>query len=561
MSLIRRTLGGARETAVVWLVLGAAIVLGVAHPVRAQWTVTDTLSYDRGPLRWDCGLRKVDVAAFVNHRAEPTKQKKGASTILVDYSRDFPLRARSAFERAVAIWEAHISSRVTIRIDARFEDLGRGVLAGAGPKLIVVDTTGNRVGDLIIGSPLADARTGTDQLPGETDVVVTFNSEREDWHYDSEAAPAEKIDFTTVALHEIVHGLNYIDLFRVSGVSGVYGVDFNRNGRIDADERFPGVYGNQLVERRNDGTQRLLTDTQTFQNPSPALGDALTGDHLYFAGEEARQAARDFDGSRAPKIYAPNRFVRGSSIAHLDEETYSSETANALMTPRLKRAETIRRPGAIICGQLIDMGWEPGPGCAREGPVLSAARGDVKTGQVGPKRSVNLRWQLRGRASSVESVDEFVVEQKRYATSEAPEPFRKRATVRAEGAGEYSISFDDVNVGTHTFRVTAPGGGISSITTTVEVRAERTDVSLYPNPFTTSTNVSFVLRETQHVKVEVFDALGKQVANPYQGIRPAHTARPIVLDGGRLSNLSSGIYFFRVTGETFTAVEKAVRVQ
>jgi hypothetical protein len=63
------------------------------------------------------------------------------------------------------------------------------------------------------------------------------------------------------------------------------------------------------------------------------------------------------------------------------------------------------------------------------------------------------------------------------------------------------------------------------------------------------------------VKVEVFDVLGRHVATPFHGRRPADTARPVLFDASRLSNPASGIYFFRVTGETFTQTEKAMLVE
>ncbi|MFB6098207.1 MAG: hypothetical protein ABEK84_03690, partial [Salinibacter sp.] len=197
------------------------------------------------------------------------------------------------------------------------------------------------------------------------------------WHYGAEPAPAGTIDFTTVALHEVGHGLNYIDLFRISGISGVYGSDFDRNGRVDADERYAGAFGRHLVRTRADGSSLSLTDTEVFPNPSPALGDALRSDSLFFRGENAKQEARQAEGPDLPKVYAPERFERGSSISHLDENTYPPQTENALMTPFINRAETIRQPGSLMCGQLIDMGWEPGPGCALGNLALSGFEGTV----------------------------------------------------------------------------------------------------------------------------------------------------------------------------------------
>lgn len=526
-----------------------------------QWSSVRTIPYRYVDPGWDCGLRKIEADAFVSQRPSAPKQQKASATILVDYGEDVPVEAQTAFQRAVDIWETHISSPVTIRIDVRFDELGPGVLAGAGPRLVVVDTTGNDQGDMVLGTPLFDARTGTDHHPRESDVDVAF-SVRDDWHYKAEPAPAGTVDFTSVALHEIGHGLNYIGLFRISGVSGTYGVDFDRNGRIDREERFVGAYGRQVKEEQDDGSLLSLTNTLSFGNPSPELGDALRSDRLFFAGEKARQGARRGDGPALPKIYAPERFVSGSSVSHLAESAYPPETTtNALMTPQIERAETVRLPGPLVCGQLLDMGWDPGPGCALGDLVLSASEGSVTDRQIGQQRAVRLSWELRGPPSTAASIDEFVVEQKRFTGAGDAGAFSRRATVSAEGAREYRVTLDDVKVGTHTFRITTTEGSPSSITTTVSVKAERPDVSVYPNPFDETTKISFVLPEAQRVRVDVFDALGRRVATPFVGEHPAHTARPVSFDPREVSGPGNGVYFFRVTGETFTQTVKAMRVR
>lgn len=542
------------------LCLAFAAVETASAQTEAQWTSMRSISYRHVDSSWDCGLRKLETDAFVSHRPKPVAQRKATATILADYDEDMPIKAREAFQRAVEIWEAHISSPVPIRIDVRFEDLPPGVLAGAGPRLVVVDTTDNDQGDVVLGAPLLDARTGTNHHPQDPDIEVTFGT-RDDWHYGTEPAPAGTVDFTTVALHEIGHGLNYVGLFRISGISGIYGVDFDQNGRIDEDERFAGAYDQHVTEERDDGSLFALTNPRSYSNPSPKLGDALRSDRLFFTGEKARQGARRSDGPSLPKLYAPNRFVTGSSISHLAEGAYPPETTNALMTPEIERAETVRLPGPVTCGQLLDMGWEAGPACALDGLVLSAPEGSVTDAQTDRQRSVRLNWELRGLPSAAASVDEFVVEQQQFTGAGSSESFVRRATVSAEGAQEYGVTLKDVKVGTHTFRITTAQKTTPPITTTVTVEAEHPDVSVYPNPFGETAKISFVLPEPQRVRVDVFDALGRRVATPFVGEHPAHTARPVSFDARAVSGSGSGVYFFRVTGETFTQTVKAARVQ
>ena len=58
-----------------------------------------------------------------------------------------------------------------------------------------------------------------------------------------------------------------------------------------------------------------------------------------------------------PRLFAPNPFQQGSSVAHLDDATYPPGSLNSLMTPRLSRGETNYNPGPVALGMMADMGW------------------------------------------------------------------------------------------------------------------------------------------------------------------------------------------------------------
>jgi uncharacterized protein (DUF427 family) len=65
------------------------------------------------------------------------------------------------------------------------------------------------------------------------------------------------------------------------------------------------------------------------------------------------------------------------------------------------------------------------------------------------------------------------------------------------------------------------------------------------------------VRETQAVRVVVYDLLGREVAVPLDGVIPAHTERSIRL----AEQLAPGAYFVRVTGERFVTTERMTVVQ
>ena len=74
----------------------------------------------------------------------------------------------------------------------------------------------------------------------------------------------------------------------------------------------------------------------------------------------------------------------------------------------------------------------------------------------------------------------------------------------------------------------------------------------YPNPFNPSTNISFTLTNNGHVKLEVFNLLGQKVATIIDAPRSAGN-HAIKFDA---SNLSSGIYLYRLSTENFVETRK-----
>lgn len=75
----------------------------------------------------------------------------------------------------------------------------------------------------------------------------------------------------------------------------------------------------------------------------------------------------------------------------------------------------------------------------------------------------------------------------------------------------------------------------------------------HPNPFNPRTSFSLVVNETQDVTVEVFNLLGVRVQHIYNGTMQAGESRSFTFDA---NDLPSGIYLYRVQGESFTATRQ-----
>jgi len=65
----------------------------------------------------------------------------------------------------------------------------------------------------------------------------------------------------------------------------------------------------------------------------------------------------------------------------------------------------------------------------------------------------------------------------------------------------------------------------------------------YPNPFNPTTSIKFALAETEQAELKVFDILGNEVANLFNGIADGGKVYETEFDA---ANLSSGIYFYRL---------------
>ena len=446
-----------------------------ASAQTASWEVVDRMSYEQALATYqDCGLRKLDLDVFVERYPDGALQRAPANetaTIDVSYSDSFPADAQAAFQRAVDIWETHISSPVTIRLDARWEPLGGNTLGAAGPRLGLVDTNDDGSGDTIIGFPLLDALTGADQSGGVADMIARFNSQRSDWHFGEGPAPAGTIDFTSVVLHEIAHGLNYIDLFNYNGGTAGYGLDFDNDGQVDGEERSAGPFGRLLVEDPPGESVLSLTNENQFPNPSEALGNALTSDRLFFDGAQTNRGAQQGEGPVPPKIYAPSFFQSGSSIAHLAEAVYPPESPNALMTPQIGMAETNRLPGAIVCGQMRDMGWTLGTGCQQFFRDVFALELQATSTTDGSR---TLSWNVGSDAN----IDEYFVD-RMYFDGE----FETVRQIDASSLSEPSVTLDSLGLGVFSFRLRwvrsdgSQGTSLETVRDTINVGNVATEVS------------------------------------------------------------------------------------
>jgi hypothetical protein len=76
----------------------------------------------------------------------------------------------------------------------------------------------------------------------------------------------------------------------------------------------------------------------------------------------------------------------------------------------------------------------------------------------------------------------------------------------------------------------------------------------YPNPFNPSTNIRFEVPHSTHIKLVLYDLLGREIKILFEGGALAGM-NEIELNA---ENLAGGIYFYRLISEDFIATKKLI---
>ena len=259
---------------------------------------------------------------------------------IVNYDAGFNANpaAKASFQAAVDQWSKLIYSPVPIEINASFTALSPGVLGSAGPTSLFRDFPGAPLAGTYYPSALANAKYGSDIQPGVSDINATFSSSfsAPGFYFGTDGNTAGKVDFESVVMHELGHGLGFL------GVAG------KQSDSTWSAKPF---------------TYPLVYDTMTTGNGTPItsivpvnLPTAMQGGDVRFTGAAATAA----NGGVSPKLYAPTSWQSGSSYSHLDESTYPAGNANSLMTPAIGANEVVHSPGPITLGVFADSGWATG---------------------------------------------------------------------------------------------------------------------------------------------------------------------------------------------------------
>jgi len=110
-----------------------------------------------------------------------------------------------------------------------------------------------------------------------------------------------------------------------------------------------------------------------------------------------------------------------------------------------------------------------------------------------------------------------------------------------------------LNTVSNTAQFTLTRGTLVANETTDEIPDTYTLSPNYPNPFRSSTTFRFALPQSNHVRIDIYNVLGRRVATLADGRYPAgwHAIR------WNTSGLVSGLYFVQMTGDGFRVTQTA----
>ncbi len=257
-----------------------------------------------------------------------------------------------AVELAASLWANLLSSDVPIRIEVQFDSLGGtdsyAALGLGGATKAFRDFTGApRAGTWYVSAE-ADALAGTDLDPSADDVELFFNSDLDSgalgasrFYYGFDAAaPAGDIDFVSIALHELAHGLGFETFLDLDTGEKLFGYD-------DAFMVNLASYGAVPPDLPS------MTDLER-------LSAFTSGPALHWTGASADEAGSGLTAGVAAdghlEMYAPDPAVPRQSLVHFSDAI----TPDDLMEPFYVAPRTHLE---LVRALFEDLGWGVAGAC------------------------------------------------------------------------------------------------------------------------------------------------------------------------------------------------------
>lgn len=540
-----------------------ALTLIQFSDVKGQQIDMSELRYKPAPGAHEvCTLNPTDYNAFYYIKPDESllnlMNKSSGTLFEVDYIPDaentcksttWPDEAIDAFEYALNIWALHIHSDIPLRVRATWRDFetndDRITLGGASPSRIAqlpgvgLPNTWYSIAHLtaLSGRPIRDQINNLNH-----DVSVNMNCNFDRWYFGTDAnTPENLIDFVTVVLHEIGHGIGF-----VGSVSSEEESSTANWGSGDPPRPF--IFDRFAV----DGNYDKLIDADTYGNPSTELREAITGNRggVFLEGPELNLTLEGETAGRV-KLFTPSDYQRGSTYSHFDQATFT-DTPNALMRPGVDRAFAIHTPGPLFCGFLRDMEWPLGEACLQFlSPYAAVTLGSselnfgvISFGSVG-EQSLLIRNDLNSDDDLIISI---ISNDPQFTPVNGTD-----FTIPAGGDVNLPMAFtpsdDGIKVATltihHNAKNTPSPVSVRLVGESLPAKdLARLDQS-YPNPVVNigaGATISYALVKESNVVLDLYSATGQHIRSIVNA-RQQSGRYDVNVD---LNGLSSGVYLYRI---------------
>jgi len=250
----------------------------------------------------------------------------------------------AATEYALGIWSATLAGTVAVDISVEFKNLGGGNVIGQSFRMQNFNNNNNQApnspANTWYPSSLWNQLIGYDVTSGR-DIKIEMNTNF-NFYFGTTGNPSYyQLDWITVMLHEVTHGLGFYPLcgqdgrfFAVTSPSGNNGIYTNDPGIFDL-QLFQGTNGSCITELTQSQRQALFVSNNLYAG--------APGSNLLAANNNVRV-----------KMYAPSSWQGGSSTSHWD----NSVIFTTFMKYALNQGWKLHTIGPRKLGILMDMGWE-----------------------------------------------------------------------------------------------------------------------------------------------------------------------------------------------------------
>jgi hypothetical protein len=229
------------------------------------------------------------------------------------------------------------TANITMAVDGA--ETTDGVLAAAGSNFNAADIC--NPGFASRGDVGRKTLGGADPDPGAVDGTVTVNFEDQVWDLDDQISEGQ-FDFKSTMLHELLHAMGFSHTVAQDGSSSCS----QAPGEAGAWNPYDNFLG---------GTSTDVIDNASFVLDGGLWGNISVGgagnSGVLWRGAQALAA----NAGQPVPLFSPTTFSNGSSIAHLDDDFYTSSAL--LMEAATDTGQGVRTLSDIEVGMLKDVGF------------------------------------------------------------------------------------------------------------------------------------------------------------------------------------------------------------